>query len=187
MPTNANTFNSRVTSEALEAKFRQVFPAQGGAELVQDLFASGVIQPVVDFSTVAEGSVLAPDLQTAWDFSTGFATVNDTSTTIVSNTGFWKVDLIGLTRAETNTIKDMMSLSISNGLTSKKIWGISSNDLNTIADVETQTNGSFVVFLRAGDSLIARSGDDSAVLSVWYRQIADVNGNLVNPLGFTFS
>ena len=75
MPTNANTFNSRVTSEALEAKYRQVFPSQGGAELPQDLFASGVIQPVVDFSSVAEGSVLAPNLQTAWDFSTGNSTV----------------------------------------------------------------------------------------------------------------
>src|SRR6056300_672069 len=93
MPTNANTFNSRVTSEALEAKYRQVFPAQGGAELVQDLFASGVIQPVVDFSTVAEGSVLPAELQQAWDFATGKSTITAaTPTTIINNTGFWLVD-----------------------------------------------------------------------------------------------
>ena len=93
MPTNANVFNSRVTSEALEAKFRQVFPSQGGAELVQDLYASGVIQPVIDFSTVAEGSVLASNLQTAWDFSTGAAQINNTTTNLITNTGFWLVDV----------------------------------------------------------------------------------------------
>ena len=39
MPTNENTYNSRVTSEALEKKYRDVFPSQGGAELVDDLYA----------------------------------------------------------------------------------------------------------------------------------------------------
>ena len=92
MPTNANIFNSRVTSEALEAKFRQVFPSQGGAELPQDLFASGVIQPVVDFSSVAEGSILPQNLQTAWDFATGSTVIsNTTPQTIINNTGFWQV------------------------------------------------------------------------------------------------
>jgi hypothetical protein len=184
MPTNANVFNSRVTSEALEAKFRQVFPAQGGAELVQDLFASGVIQPVVDFSTVAEGSVLAPNLQTAWDFSTGHNTVTNTTTTIVNNTGFWRVDLTFFT--EIGVTARNATVNITDGLSSKVIWEantVSSGNAGTI----NLTDNSFVAFLRSGDSLTASTNDANAILDVWYRQVADVNGTLVNPLGFTFS
>lgn len=181
MPTNANTFNSRVTSEALEAKFRQVFPAQGGAELVQDLFASGVIQPVVDFSTVAEGSVLPPNLQTAWDFSTGHATLAGTSSTIINNTGFWKLDLVC---SQQSAGVDSAQIALTDGLTVKPIWEV---NVSGITGYFGNDSNEFVVFLRAGDSLTASSTSARLDLDVSWRQIADVNGNLVNPLGFTFS
>lgn len=184
MPTNANTFNSRVTSEALETKFRQVFPAQGGAELVQDLFASGVIQPVVDFSQVAEGSVLPTNLQTAWDFSTGYNQVNNATTTVINNTGFWKVDLTAT--FSQNVAGVLADLRISDGLGFKTVYHTNSLPAPGNADTVTVESNSFVVFLRSGDSLVARTNGASIVLNVWYRQIADVNGNLVNPLGFTF-
>ena len=86
MPTNQNAYNSRVTSEALEKKFRDSFTSQGGAELVDDLYASGVIVPVVDFTAAAEGSALRSDLQVAWDFSTGHNRINTTTTTTIINT-----------------------------------------------------------------------------------------------------
>ena len=184
MPTNANTFNSRVTSEALEKKFRDVFPAQGGAELVQDLYASGVVQPVIDFSSVAEGSVLAPDLQTAWDFSTGSNALNNiTGATLITNTGFWQVDLT-VTLQETTTV-DNYRIYINDGTTSKNIWGITGQPVG-VGGGFGASDGKFVVFLRAGDSLLADCSANGR-LDVWYRQIADVNGTLVNPLGFTFS
>ena len=184
MPTNANTFNSRVTSEALEAKYRQVFPAQGGAELVQDLFASGVIQPVVDFSSVAEGSVLAPNLQTAWDFSTGFNALSGvTGTSLITNTGFWQVDLTVVLQ-ETTAI-DIYRLYVSDGASTKTVWSLTGGPMGVGGGISV-SDGHFVVFLRAGDSLLG-DADSSGRLDVWYRQIADVNGTLVNPLGFTFS
>lgn len=185
MPTNANTFNSRVTSEALEKKFRDVFPAQGGAELVQDLFASGVIQPVIDFSSVAEGSVLPQNLQTAWDFSTGnLAISTSTPQTIISNTGFWLVDLtaavfVGGTSGGTYWI------DIWDGSTSKKVWAYTMNPNST--QLQAILEGKFVVFLRSGDVLRGKTVGTQDKLDVWYRQIADVNGNLVNPLGFVSS
>jgi len=182
MPTNANTFNSRVTSEALEKKFRDVFPAQGGAELVQDLYASGVVQPVIDFSSVAEGSVLAPNLQTAWDFSTGSDSVTNTTSTLITNTGFWKVDLTLSFGAGTNAFGRVF---IDDGSTTKNIWALTATGV--ASDAQVTTDGDFVVFLRAGDSLKAQTNNASVVMDVWYRQIADVNGTLVNPLGFTFS
>lgn len=186
MPTNANVFNSRVTSEALEKKFRDVFPAQGGAELIQDLYASGVIQPVIDFSTVAEGSVLAPNLQTAWDFSTGSATVTSASPTVslVTTPGFWVVD-VTLAAVVQQSPAQVASIDIFDGTTAKIVWRYTSRGAGTgvygaIADEK------FVVFLRAGD-ILRGNNNESYPLNVWFRQIADVNGNLVNPLGFTFS
>jgi len=186
MPTNANTFNSRVTSEALEAKFRAVFPSQGGAELVQDLFASGVIQPVVDFSTVAEGSVLAPNLQTAWDFSTGSTSTTGGTTNLITNTGFWQVDLTATFRVADPGARQDATIQIWDGASAKNVWAIST--LQDTVERDGVSDGQFVVFLRAGDTLRSvHSASGYQRLDIWWRQIADVNGNLVNPLGFTFS
>lgn len=180
MPTNANTFNSRVTSEALEAKFREVFPSQGGAELPQDLFASGVLQPVIDFSTVAEGSVLAPNLQTAWDFATGFDIASGTTTNIVSNPGFWQLDLS--CNNDSSGGSTGFSVDITDGLSSKRLWFVLLEDAAAVV-----VDNPIVVFLRSGDTLSITSTNARGEIRAWYRQIADVNGTLVNPLGFTFS
>lgn len=185
MPTNANVFNSRVTSEALEAKFREVFPAQGGAELVQDLFASGVIQPVVDFSSVAEGSFLPQNLQTAWDFSTGNQNVLNGSATIINNAGFWLVNVtVGIDpTAGTNDYGD---IKLSDGISNKIIWRVWTP--GTATEQRAPITNTFVIFCRSGDSVSieSSSGSNNAVDASW-RQIATVNGTLVNPLGFTFS
>ena len=170
MPTNANTFNSRVTSEALEKKFREVFPAQGGAELVQDLFASGVIQPVVDFSSVAEGSVLPQNLQTAWDFATGHNTVAGSSATVINNTGFWRVDLNA--GFENSTTALDASISITDGLSSKVIWEVNAA-ATSITGTYALQNDAFIVFLRSGDSLVAQTNNAQLVLDVVYRHTAD--------------
>lgn len=185
MPTNANTFNSRVTSEALEAKYRSVFPAQGGAELVQDLYASGVIQPVIDFSAVAEGSALRADLQQAWDFSTGHTQVQNTTSNLITNTGFWKVSAsVGYT---TGTVTPEARLQITDGVGTKIIFAV--EVVNSGVAVESELLGQWegVVFLRSGDTFQGYSSQTNVILDVQYRQIADVYGNLTNPLGYTTS
>ena len=184
MSTNANVFNSRVTSEALEAKYRQVFPAQAGAELIQDLYASGVIQPVIDFSSVAEGSVLPQNLQTAWDFATGHTSVGNAVTTVITNTGFWQVDLNGVCSV-TSAGNENGYVQISDGIGNKVIWEFNAPAVSGNPHVFLP-EGKFVVFLRSGDSLVV-GASTRTIMDVWYRQIADVNGTLVNPLGFTFS
>lgn len=187
MPINSTTFNSRITSEALESKFRQVFPAQGGAELVQDLYASGVIQPVIDFSSIAEGSGLPEYLQTAWDFSTGSNVVTGTGwTNLITNTGFWEVDLIH-TGFEVYTSAVTAQIVIFDNATRKPVWGRTAI-VGAGQGVNTAIESKFVVFLRSGDILQAKCMTASAdKLDVWYRQVADVYGNLRNPQGFTFS
>ena len=184
MPTNANTFNSRVTSESLEAKFRQVFPAQGGAELVQDLFASGVIQPVVDFSSVAEGSVLPEYLQTAWDLATTSAFARNTSATVTNSPGFWQIDLNCMFYTTSGSGK-YGRITLSDGFTTRNIWKIESptGTSGQVAAVENK----FIVFVKTGETVTAQTNDTAIAMDVWTRQVADVNGTLVNPLGFTFT
>lgn len=188
MPTNSNSYNTRLTDETLEARFRETFRSQGGAELVDDLYASGVIVPVVDFTAAAEGSALRQDLQSAWDFTTGSAAVSNGNNTIVSNAGFWKVDLVFTSEdISYSPASTMAEVEISDGLSTKRVWFATSaanagGATNTAAFEE-----SFLVFLRPGDDLVARSADARHTLSLWWRQIADSNGGLVNPSGFSFS
>lgn len=185
MPTNANTFNSRITSETLEKKFRDTFPAQGGAELVQDLFAQGVIVPTVDFTQAALGSELRTDLQRAWDFSTGFQeTTSGTSDNIITNPGFWQIGFVFAN--ETGAATREANISITDGLSTKKIWQYEVTGGGT-QDIQAIENTGIVVFVRSGDTVFTQVGASSGTMSSWYRQIADVYGNLTNPLGFTSS
>lgn len=185
MPTNANTFNSRVTTEALEKRFRDTFTAQAGAELVNDLYASGVIVPVVDFTDAAEGSQLGVNLQTAVDFSTGNLNGRNTGTTtvLVSSSGFWR--LWGNMSASNGGSTSVLTVELTDGTSTKQILENNGNGSN-LDSVTIPID--IIVYLRAGDSLTVTSSasfDNSFALN--YRQIADVSGNLVNPTGFTSS
>ena len=188
MPTQQTTYNSRVTSESLEKKFRDTFTAQGGAELVDDLYASGVVVPIVDFTAAAEGSALRSDLQTAWDFATNIVQITSTSdTTIVTTPGFWKVDIIynGFSHS-TSATRSRARVKIDTGAGSQKIWEYA-NAINQSVNLESVIEETFTVFLRSGDTLEGNVQTTDYVMFVRARQIADVSGNLVNPLGFTSS
>lgn len=167
---------STVTSEALQLKLRQLLPSQQG--FGTDISASDTIIPIIDLTASAEGSDVREDLQKAWDFSTGFNKVRATTTTVINNTGFWKVSLSASYSAGSATASTVV---INDGSADKEVWAGAT--IGSGSQVVNQVN-QFVVFLRAGDSLkvIADSGDE---ISIWYRQIADLNGTLTSPLGFT--
>lgn len=185
MPTNQNAYNSRVTDESLEKKFRDTFKSQGGAELVDDLYASGVIVPVVDFTAAAEGSALRSDLQTAYDFATGFAESNGAGTvSVINSPGFWKTSVTVRLRDD-NVANDSVDMRISDGATTKFVFRLV-GAATPVGNVENFINFERVVFLRSGDTLTIAAGTDFFI-SVSYRQIADVYGNLTNPLGYTSS
>jgi len=177
MPTNANAYNSRLTSEALEQRFRDTFTSQGGAELVDDLYASGVIVPVVDFTAAAEGSQLRQDLQTAWDFSTGNNFVRNTTTTIISNAGFWRIVLTFA--GDASAAADTGSVEISDGFSTKTVWkAYGDSPGNTFFESE------LVVFVRSNDTVSVTSGSNNVRMQVSYRQIATLTGELTEPNGF---
>lgn len=184
MPTQSTTYNSRVTDEALEKRFRDTFRSQGGAELVDDLYAQGVIVPVVDFTAAATGQQLATNLQTAWDFATTQYQVTSAAVSTIANTaGFWQVDLVGPAFVASTPAQDVQ-IKIFDGTTSKIVWRTTATTGTTIA--ATVTEDSFVVFLRSGDVLQATNTLGNA-FSIWTRQIATVSGDLVNPSGFVSS
>lgn len=185
MPIQTTTYNSRVTDEALEKKFRDTFKAQGGAELVDDLYAQGTIVPIVDFTAAAQGSELRSDLQSAWDFATG-TNLNSagTTNTIVSTPGFWKINV---TMSAEITVADLTAnIQIRSGTTNKIIWRYSFSG-GSATDLESNATWDAIVYLRSGDILRSNCSTTQIRLGVGYRQIADVYGNLVNPLGFTSS
>jgi len=188
MPTQSTTYNTRLTDEALEKRFRDTFRSQGGAELVDDLYASGVIIPIVDFTQAAEGSQLPQLLQTAWDFTTGATQINNTTTDLISTSGFWQVDLTFATADQTGgSVATMATLTIFDGSTSKTVWGISNTLKAGTEGPGFAVENRFIVFLRPGDTLRGFSRSTAETLDVWYRQIATVSGDLINPSGFTSS
>jgi hypothetical protein len=173
-----------ITSEAIESAYRALTPSQTG--FTEDLMASNVIIPTLNLNASASGETIAQNLQTAWDFSTGHSTIENATTTLVSNTGFWLVELVWNGYTDTAAAAGTNAeVFIDDGVSQKTIWkhsqrgGFGTNDLAAMADVE------FVVFLRSGDTLKASTDSNFVTLEISYRQIADVNGNLTNPLGFT--
>ena len=168
-----------VTSESLEAQIRDLLPSQNG--FTEDLQAQNVIVPIIDLTSASQGTNVPLYQQQAWDFSSGSATVKNTTTTLVSNAGFWQVGLnwsgfIGTTRTA--------SIQINDGATTKKVWEFTSPGVTTSTLMAPLTDD-FIVYLRSGDSLTATTNNNTSILNIWYRQVADVNGTVVNPLGFT--
>lgn len=172
---------STVTSEALQLKLRQLLPSQQG--FGTDLSASDTIIPIIDLTEAAEGSDVPEFLQRAWDFSTTWNLVAGATTTIISNAGFWQVDLNCTMKYTTANIFGY--LYISDGVSSPKTVWRSTNVSTTSTNTNTSMENKFVVFLRSGDSLVAASNNAAASMDIWHRQIADINGTLVNPTGFS--
>ena len=162
-----------IKSQQIEDKINQLLPSQGGFQPGVDFSASTTVIPIVDLTETAEGSSLRQDLQTAVDSASNYTNLeNETNTSLVTTTGFFRVDVAaGGTNASA-------SLNIFDGTTSKTIrfYGFAAD--------ATQIVESFIIYLRAGDSLRGTSTASSVGMNVITRQIADISGNLTNPLGF---
>ena len=168
-----------VTSEALQAQIRNLLPSQEG--FGTDLMAQNVIVPVIDLTSAADGSSVPQILQTSIAFGsqTAFSVTNSTST-LVSTTGFYRIFGNGSLVTSTGAVRSG-SMSLTDGLAPKQILELTSvaaggtNPLNISFD--------FVIFLAAGISLTC-TASTNCKMSGSTRQIADINGTLVNPVGF---
>ena len=154
-----------LTSEALQATIRRLLPSQQG--FGEDLQATNVVTPIIDLTPTAEGSGLEPALQRAWDFSTGATIVSTTKTTLISNSGFWKVDLTALLRlSSASQLVWRVQIEDPAG-TAKDVWLFSSNNAPSAGDVDSTMQDTFYVFLRAGDILTATAGLAGHEMAIW--------------------
>jgi len=170
----------QVTSESLQAKVRELLPSQQG--FGADLQATNVIVPIVDLTRTAEGSTVGENLQTAQGFAdiTAFR-VSNTTSVIANTTGFFQIR--GTVSAYTgNNASSNATLTFTDGLSVKNLYRyetIGTTSLSVYGD-----SFDLVVFLTSGDSISATSSATFVTMNGTIRQIADVNGNLVNPSGF---
>lgn len=173
-----------VTSEALEAQIRDLLPSQNG--FTEDLQAQNVIVPIIDLTSAAAGSNVPAYQAQAWDLSSGHSTVNNATSTLISNTGFWKV-LINYREENVvnNTVQALGTVFIDTGLTTQTIWRVTST--NTASQTETVgfDVAELFVFLKSGESLKATSASTRISMDITYRQVADINGTVTLPTGFT--
>lgn len=174
----------RVTSEALQATIRRLLPSQQG--FGEDLQASNVITPIIDLTPTAEGSSLPYAMSTALSF--GDATTFNASSatvTLASAGGFYRVVAALNFVAPTSGGGRDAFFTLSDGSSSKVVWNLSQVVVPASADVNNVLNLDFTFFLTAADTLSVTTNSGLCRISGSIRQIADVNGNLTPPAGFS--
>tara|TARA_Y100001951_G_C11285693_1_gene268520 strand:+ start:167 stop:667 length:501 start_codon:yes stop_codon:yes gene_type:complete len=158
-----------IKSQQLEDKINQLLPSQGGFQAGVDLSASTQIIPIVDLTETAEGSQVRADLQTAFAFGNiTHNSFNNSTVDLVNTPGFYRVFGTYNTTGATAAI-----FKITDGASTKNLIQFQGYDsVNGFYD--------FVVFLRAGDTLQAQSNAVTTSIFVSTRQLADINGNLID-------
>ncbi len=145
--------------------------------------AQNVIVPVIDLTSAAEGSSVGVNLQTAISFDSQTAFSIKNTTTVIANTaGFWRV--YGQASQFFNDSSDLNAkITMSDGLSVKTIWGMQTGITGSKGFVTQDFD--ITVFLNSGESISGVTNSNFGYLIGSSRQIADVNGNLVNPSGFS--
>ena len=167
-----------IKSTNLEDKVKQLLPSQGGLGAGFDLSASTQIIPIVDLTESAEGSNLRQDLQSAFTLNNANSFfVTNATTTLISNTGFWR--LYGNSIIQTATATRTNSIDITDGVTTGAIWRSAAFSGGTAGQFIT-VNFDVLIKLAAGDSLLVTSALNGGMGGA-VRQIADIDGNLINP------
>ena len=167
-----------ITSESLQTKIRELLPSQQG--FGEDLQASNVILPTIDLTATAEGTSTPISMQQAIAFGSITAFQAQGATDVIANTpGFYRI--FGTVVISDSATAEAAEIQMSDGLTTKNVIRFRKDGTG----MNGVQNYDFIVFLCVGDSISAISASADTFLSGCSRQVADVNGNLVNPSGFT--
>jgi hypothetical protein len=161
-----------INNQTLENKVRELLPSQGGAGAGFDLSASTQIIPIIDLTESAEGSNVRSDLQTSFSLTNSTNTrITNATTNLVVNTGYYRIFGTYTVTGGSNG-----RFEITDGVTIKTIF---------IVEGSTSNLGyipfDFNIFLTAGDTFRAVSGATTIIMNVTTRQIATIDGTLVNP------
>lgn len=172
--------NYEIVNPTLEQQVRSLLPSVSGYGGL--LRSTNTVIPVVDVTTAAEGTTLPESLQQAIAFGSQTAfNVSNATTTIVSNTGFFRI--FGTVQVNyASAAGNFAGFDMTDGLSTKRIWG---NDYgNGFNDSESAVPFDFIVFIGSGESISAVSTDANSHLYGSTRQIATSDGTLVDPSGF---
>lgn len=172
-----------VTSEALEAKIRSLLPSQAG--FTEELSAQNLIVPVIDLTAAAEGSSVPISLQQAISIDGDrFASTSSAAAQVVSTTTgfnrcfgvvtFMQSDTAGAYQADLHLWDGSSRYDV---FVTQMNGSVSAQTFNTLSF-------DFIYFAKSGVSL-RYDGASFTKISLSTRQIADLNGTLVNPTGFT--
>ena len=163
-----------ITSEALQATIRRLLPSQAGFS--EDLQATNLIQPIIDLTPTAEGTQLRADLQTANSRNTvDNELTSATQVTVGSTPGFWLVfGYLVSSAVSTATVR----LRLNDGTTNYDIFRFA------LASSEVLNIDPQVCYAPAGHTLECLPGASTSG-RLFTRQIADINGELINPFGYT--
>lgn len=172
---------SSVTSETLQSEIRRLLPSQQG--FGADLQATNVIVPIVDLTAAAEGSTVPENMQTAFAFGsqTSVSVINGTAT-LANTAGFYRV-FGGVSIYYGTAANGSVDFDLSDGFSTKELLSFAQTAATTASSAQV-IDVDFTIFLRSGDSCTVTASQFSEFAGS-VRQIADVNGNLVNPSGFT--
>jgi len=167
----------RVESEKIRDKLNNLLPSQNRGAIGVELSGSTQIVPIVDLTESAEGSNLRVDLQTAFTLvnANTFA-VSGTSTVVINTTGFWRVfgtSTLLITGSQRNNTVD-----IKDGATTKSVYRHTSQ--GGTAGPYLSDSFDFICKLEAGDNITV-VGSIGGMIAGAIRQVADIDGNLVNP------
>ena len=160
-----------IKDDKLEDKIRELLPSQGGLGQGFDLSASTQIIPIVDLTESAQGSNLRGDLQTSFGLKSEVFSITGATTTILTTTGYFRI--FGIYKS-TGTSNVRSKIQITDGVTTKDIYNVASAVSNTVVPFD------FNIFLDAGQSCVVVN-QASAESNFVARQIATINGELVNP------
>ena len=168
-----------IKSQDIENKVNQLLPSQGGFQAGVDFSASTMIVPIVDLTETAEGGTTRQDLQSALSLTSCTAfSVENTTSTLINTTGYFRV--FGAFSGASGTGARLGTFNLTDGTTTKALTSFRLDPTGSNVNFVTQYD--FIVFLAAGDSLTATSSGSNIFLIGNTRQLADISGNLVNPL-----
>ena len=168
-----------INSSAIESKINQLLPSQGGFGAGVDFSASTMVITIVDLTETAEGSNVREDLQTALSLSSASSyNFSNTTVTIANTPGYYRVfgTIFNVTgTGNTGSAK----IQVTDGTTTKVLFGV--NFIGSATAIGNAYPFDFIIYIQAGESIQGVSPKTSDVFLGSSRQIADVNGNLVNP------
>jgi len=170
-----------IVSEALESSIRKLLPSQQG--FTEDLQAQNVIVPVIDVTPAAEGTSVRSDLQSSLAFGsqTTFS-VNNTTTTVASGAGFYRITGVSNIAGDNTALQNVI-IAVTDGFATKNLLAFRKFTTSS-SGVYVVNEFDHIIWLRPQDSITV-TATINANCTGSTRQIADANGTLVNPNGFT--